>query len=83
MKVKDNTVSSFDAKTHLSQLLQEVEKGQSITITRRGKPVACLVPVREESEASVEHIVEELASVRRRIKGVFDVKELIREGRKH
>jgi hypothetical protein len=39
--------------------------------------------VQEESEASVEHIVEELASVRRHIKGVFDVKELIREGRKH
>lgn len=83
MKVKDNTVSSFDAKTHLSQLLQEVEKGQSITITKRGKPVARLVPAQEESETSVEHIVEELASIRRGIKGVFEVKELIREGLIH
>jgi prevent-host-death family protein len=83
MKVKDNTVSSFDAKTHLSQLIQDVEKGKSITITRRGKPVARLVPVQEENETPVEYIVEELASVRRRIKGVFDVKKLIKEGRKY
>lgn len=83
MKVKDNTVSSFDAKTHLSQLIQDVEKGQSITITRRGKPVARLVPVQDEKETSIEHIVGELESVRMRIKGVFDVKELVREGRKY
>lgn len=83
MKIKDNTVSSFDAKTHLSQLIQDVEKGKSITITRRGKPVARLVPVQEENETPVEYIVEELASVRRRIKGVFDVEKLIREGRKY
>jgi prevent-host-death family protein len=83
MKIKDNTVSSFDAKTHLSQLIQDVEKGKSITITRRGKPVARLVPVQEENETPVEYIVEELASVRRRIKGVFDMEKLIREGRKY
>lgn len=83
MKVKDSTVSSFDAKTHLSQLIQDVEKGQSITITRRGKPVARLVPVHEEDEMSLDDIVNELASVRKRIKGLIDVKELIREGRKY
>jgi len=83
MKLKDNTVSSFDAKTHLSQLLQEVVKGQSITITRRGKPVARLVPVHEEDEMSIVDIVNELASVRKRVKGLIDVKELIREGRKY
>ncbi len=38
-------VGSFEAKTHLSALLEEVATGASITITRRGKPVAQLVPV--------------------------------------
>jgi prevent-host-death family protein len=38
-------VGSFEAKTHLSRLLDEVEKGSSIVITRHGKPVAELRPV--------------------------------------
>jgi len=83
MKLKDNTVSSFDAKTHLSQLLQEVEKGHTITITRRGKPVARLVPAQQEPEPSVDQIVAELEAIRDGVKGIYDVKELIREGRKY
>ncbi|MBL9058393.1 MAG: type II toxin-antitoxin system Phd/YefM family antitoxin [Mangrovicoccus sp.] len=38
-------VGAFEAKTHLSELLADVEAGASVTITRRGKPVARLVPV--------------------------------------
>jgi prevent-host-death family protein len=37
-------VGIFEAKTHLSSLLDEVEKGGEVTITRHGKPVARLVP---------------------------------------
>jgi prevent-host-death family protein len=39
------TVGAFEAKTHLAQLLERVERGEEITITRRGKAVARLVPV--------------------------------------
>jgi prevent-host-death family protein len=38
-------VGAFEAKTHLSRLLDEVEKGQSIFITRHGRRVAEVVPV--------------------------------------
>jgi len=38
-------VGIFDAKTHLSSLVDEVEKGREIVITRHGKPVAKLVRV--------------------------------------
>lgn len=38
-----NTVTLADAKTHLSELIERVEAGDSIDITRRGKPVARLV----------------------------------------
>jgi prevent-host-death family protein len=38
------TVGAFEAKTHFAQLLQRVERGEEITITRRGKAVARLVP---------------------------------------
>ncbi len=42
-------VGAFEAKTHLSELLAAVEAGETVTITRRGKPVARLVPVHGES----------------------------------
>ena len=38
------TATVADAKSHLSALLAEVEAGQWVVITRRGKPVARLVP---------------------------------------
>jgi prevent-host-death family protein len=37
-------VGTFEAKTHFSQLLERVERGEGIVITRRGKAVARLVP---------------------------------------
>jgi prevent-host-death family protein len=37
-------VGAFEAKTHFSQLLERVERGEEIVITRRGKAVARLVP---------------------------------------
>jgi prevent-host-death family protein len=40
----DETVGAFEAKTHLSRLLADVERGKIITITRRGVPVAVLAP---------------------------------------
>jgi len=41
------TFGAFDAKTHLSALLQRVEAGEQITITKHGRAVAKLVPVAE------------------------------------
>jgi prevent-host-death family protein len=38
-------VSVHEAKIHLSRLLRRVESGEEIVISRRGKPVAKLVPV--------------------------------------
>ena len=38
-------VGAFEAKTRFAQLLQRVERGEEVTITRRGKAVARLVPV--------------------------------------
>jgi prevent-host-death family protein len=37
-------VGVFEAKNKLSELLDRVERGEHVTITRRGKPVARLVP---------------------------------------
>ena len=39
------TVGAFSAKTHLSDLLDQVARGESFVITKRGKPMAALSPV--------------------------------------
>jgi prevent-host-death family protein len=57
-------VGMFEAKTKLSALVEEVEKGGAVVITRHGKPVAKLV--RAESELSEE----EIAQRREAIKGL-------------
>lgn len=56
-------VGIFEAKTHLSSLLDEVENGGEITITRHGKPVAKLVQA--NPELSSEEIEKRRAAVRR------------------
>jgi prevent-host-death family protein len=43
-------VGSFEAKTKLSELLDKVEAGETVTITRHGKPVAQLVPVQPDHD---------------------------------
>ncbi|WP_431269331.1 type II toxin-antitoxin system Phd/YefM family antitoxin [Dankookia sp. P2] len=40
----DGSIGAYEAKTHLSALLDRVARGESLTITRNGKPVARLVP---------------------------------------
>ena len=42
------TVGAFEAKTHLSTLLERVERGEEIVITRHGRPVARLAPISAE-----------------------------------
>jgi prevent-host-death family protein len=61
-----NTISLFDAKNRLSALVDQVEEGQEVTITRRGKPVARLVPVVAEIDRS-RHAVERLRALRETI----------------
>jgi prevent-host-death family protein len=45
-------VGAFDAKTKLSELLDRVEKGEVIVITRHGTPVARLAPYEEAIDGS-------------------------------
>jgi prevent-host-death family protein len=56
-------IGAFEAKNKFGQLLDWVEKGEEITITRHGKEVARLVPAklgpnREEAHATVRRIRE-------------------------
>ena len=47
-------IGACEAKTHLPQLLDRVAQGESLTITRHGKPVARLVPIAGGRERAQE-----------------------------
>jgi prevent-host-death family protein len=57
------TVGAFEAKTHLSALLERVAGGEEIVITRHGKPIARLVPAvapdRERARTAAARLREE------------------------
>jgi prevent-host-death family protein len=73
-------VGAYEAKTHLSRLLERVEAGERITLTRRGRPVAMLVPV-EERRPAVE-VIRDVREIRKgRTLGEVGLDELIEEGR--
>jgi len=77
------SVGTFEAKTHLSALLEQVERGEEITITRHGRAVARLVPVGAVSQEGLERTVARLKSFRRgRRLGDLSAKALVEEGRR-
>jgi prevent-host-death family protein len=78
------TIGAFEAKTHLSGLLDRVSKGETITITRHGIPAAMLVPVSEtKTKLTHQEIVEGMRALRLRIKpGSMGVRAMVEEGRR-
>lgn len=77
------TIGSFDAKTHLSRLLDRVAKGESFTITKSGRPVARLVPVQEKHPVDLQQVLAETRAFRKAHPlGELSIKELINEGRR-
>ena len=81
-----NTVGSFEAKTHLAQLLERVAQGEEFTITKHGKPVARLVPATTvEVKPDVRQVIAELKAFSRgnTLGDGLTIRELIEEGRRY
>ena len=78
------TIGAFEAKTHLSALLERVSRGETITITRHGVPAARLVPVEEPVKRMMHAtLVERMRDLRARVKpDTITVQEMIEEGRR-
>jgi prevent-host-death family protein len=78
------SIGAFEAKTHLSDLLDRVARGEKITITRHGVPAALLVPVTETApKLTHQEIVEGMRALRKRVKpGKRSVREMVNEGRR-
>jgi prevent-host-death family protein len=76
-------IGAFEAKNTLGSLLDRVEKGEEIIITRRGKPVARLAPVRADKDrsAAVAAAKELLELSKGATLGGLNIKDPIEEGR--
>jgi prevent-host-death family protein len=59
-----HTVGSYEAKTRLPELIRAVESGQSVTITRRGVPVARLVSIDSDVSEAPAAVVARMKSAR-------------------
>ena len=77
------TVGAYEAKTHLTQLLERVAKGERITITKHGVPVATLQPADSAKKKPVREIIDHVKRFRRdhRLDGP-SIREMIEEGRR-
>ena len=77
------SVGAYEAKTHLPGLLKRVARGEHITITRHGQPVAQLVPVAARAAEPDETILALQEFRRGRTLGEFELREMIKDGRSH
>jgi len=59
-------VQASEAKTHLPQLLDDVEHGETIVITRHGRPVARLVPDTARRQAELDKAIDGIMALRER-----------------
>jgi prevent-host-death family protein len=77
------SVGSYEAKTHLPRLLDEVAAGETITITKHGVPVAMLVPARREPRDKALLVAEFRAFAARHPLRGLKIRDLIDEGRRY
>lgn len=70
-------IGAFEAKTHLSRLLDAAEKGEVITITKRGRPVARLVPPAPPDRRRAAAAVKRIRTLRRKLGWSGSVEEIL------
>lgn len=76
-----STVGAYEAKTHLPRLLDEVEAGGSVTITKHGRPVARLVGIRGAAAPDPDPVTR-FAEARAGLTLGMPLREAIDEGRR-
>jgi len=70
------TIQASEAKTKFLALLDQVERGASILVTRHGKPIARIIPEAQVDRERVERAVEGMRSLRQRI-GKMSLEEIL------
>jgi prevent-host-death family protein len=77
------TIGTYEARTHWSEVIQEVKKGEHFVITHHGEPIAELVPPRPQTkqECSKHAARQMLDFMTRRAPVTVDIKDSINVGR--
>ena len=76
------SIGAYEAKTHLPRLLDRVARGESLTITRHGQPVARLVPVENEARDRARQAARRILERRARLNrtSVSELIDTVHEG---
>lgn len=75
-------IGTFQAKTHFSEIIEEVQLGKEYTVTKRGKPVARIIPFVEYKTSRTE-VVQKLRDFQKTMnKKPFNILKVIADGRK-
>lgn len=79
-----DSIGIYEAKSRLSELIEKAEAGEVVTITRRGKPVARIVPVKRSEVVDNSEAVDELIRFSKTIKPDkrFNIRKAIESGRR-
>ncbi|MEJ5247640.1 type II toxin-antitoxin system Phd/YefM family antitoxin [Caldilinea sp.] len=75
------SIGAYEAKTHFSELLKRVQRGERFIITHHGAPVAVLAPLESAPERPVDEVIAALKAFRRKRSLDLPLKALIEEGR--
>jgi prevent-host-death family protein len=70
------TIQASEAKTHFLRILDDVERGESIIVTRHGKEVAVISPKAQMDRERVERAIEGIRTLRQRI-GKASLEEIL------
>ncbi len=77
------TIGAYEAKTHLPKLLERVLKGEQITITKHGVPVAILQPPLSLKKTEPKKVISELRKFRdKHSLEDLSIRDMIEEGRR-
>lgn len=59
-------MGTFEVKTHLSEILDDIQKGEEVLITKRGEPIALLIPYRQP-HTDVKAVIADFRQWRQKI----------------
>ncbi|HEY4344462.1 MAG TPA: type II toxin-antitoxin system prevent-host-death family antitoxin [Parvibaculum sp.] len=79
-------IQASEAKTHFSSLLDDVERGETIAITRHGKVIAQLEPKKDDQQAKVAQTFAKLEELRKTVRSKVTTEEILQwrhEGHKY
>ncbi len=85
MDQMENSIGAFEAKTHFSKVLNRVERGETIAITRHGHTVAKIVPVEQSNREQAKAALERMKARRKRLKTapIAELIDSIHEGHRY